>query len=114
MASTSNGLGLGTSWIPHGCLEQLLVMVTHSRVIASVPIVLSINVLKNLDLPCVLSWVEQLDRPERGCGLRAAWLNVIQAFEAYWRANKQQTERVGMVHTSLKQKLLLARRQEVV
>lgn len=73
----------GVIWVNvqifHLVVEKVGVVVTHSLVIALVHIVLGMNVLKNLDLPCVLSWVEQLDCPERGCGLRAAWLNVTKA-----------------------------------
>lgn len=48
----------GVTWVKvqifNQRVEQVGVMVTHSRMVASVPVVLGMKVLKNLDLPHIL------------------------------------------------------------
>lgn len=60
-------------------VDQIGVVVTHGPVDSSVPIVLGMNMLKDLDLPHLLAKFKYSGQWAQGCGLRAAWLNIIQA-----------------------------------
>lgn len=75
-------------------VERVRDMVTRSPVSSVVPIVLGRNVLKDLDLLCLLAEFEHSGRCTWGCGLQAVWLNVIWAHQ---RAVEKQPEQMGVV-----------------
>lgn len=65
----------GVTWVriqtDDQVVDQVEVVVTHGPVSLAVSTVLGINVLKDLDLPCLLVKFEHPGQRARGCGLRA-------------------------------------------
>lgn len=81
------------------------ILVTHSPVVSTVPVVLGTNILKNLDLTWLLT--KSPHGSAKGCEDQVVWQNMIHASELHRWKSQHQPEKVGVVRLHPKQRLQL-------